>query len=104
MNFQFTAIFPDDLNLQPILISAHDSFDLSGRDYLISIQLDGAKSLYEIRYEHHCSPFKQAIIAGNTLAVGHEDYFYLFNLLTRTNILRLKMEGYFGHLYFENDL
>jgi hypothetical protein len=40
----------------------------------------------------------------NILAVGFEENFYLFDTATKTNILNLKMEGYFGHLYFNEDL
>lgn len=104
MNFDFTDKSPDDLNLQPIVISGQESSSLNWREYLIASQKEGEKSLYQIRYEHHCSPFKQAIIVDNILAVGHEEHFYLFNLTTNTNMLRLKMEGYFGHLYFDRDV
>jgi hypothetical protein len=103
MNVNFTDKLSSDLNLLPILISGSDSSHLNGREYLIIIQNDVEKDLYEIRYEAHCSPFKQAIIVDEILAVGHEEHFYLFNLTTNTNMLRLKMEWYFGHLYYHND-
>ena len=102
MTFDFTDKIPQDLNHQePILISGLDTLEFGGREYLV-INNNGM-SLYEIRYEYHCSPFKQAIIVDTILAVGHEENFYLFDLLTKTNILRLKMEGYFGHLYINSD-
>lgn len=104
MNFDFTDKFPNDLNLQPILISGHDSLNLNGREYLITIQKEGTKNLYEIRYKYQCSPFRQAIIIDKILAVGHEKHFYLFNLISNTNMISLKLEGYFGHLYFDNGL
>ena len=60
-------------------------------------------SVFEIRYEYHCSSFKEALIVDTILAVGHEEHFYLFDLTTNTNILRLKMNGYFGHLYLNDN-
>ena len=95
--------FANDLPVSdPVIISGPDSLNLNGREYLIVSQDDSEKNFYEIRYDVHCSPFKQAIIADNVLAVGYEEYFYLFDLSANTNILRLKMEGYFGHLYTDN--
>jgi hypothetical protein len=103
MNFNFADKLPASLNSEPILISGPDSFHLNRREYLIIVQDESVKKLYEIRYEYHCSPFKQAIIVDNILAVGHEEHFYLFNLMTSTNMLRLKMEGYFGHIYYDKN-
>ena len=104
MNFDFTDKAPSELNVQPIIISGDESLNSINREYLIVTDKEGAKNLYEIRYKYHCSPFKQAIIVDNVLAVGLEEYFYLFNLITNENLIRLKMHGYFGHLYFDNDL
>lgn len=102
MTFDFTNEIPQDLNHQePILISGFDTLKFGGKEYLV-INNNGT-SLYEIRYEYHCSSFKQAIIVDTILAVGYEEHFYLFDLLTKTNILRLKMRGYFGHLYINSD-
>jgi len=104
MTFVFTSILPDSVDLQPTLISGPESIHFTGKEYLIVNQNDSAKDLFEIRYEYHSSPFKQAMILKNILAVGFEEYFYLFDLFTKSNTLRLKMEGYFGHLYFNEDL
>ena len=104
MTFVFTSILPDSVDLQPTLISGSDSIHFSGKEYLIVNQNDDTKYLFEIRYEYHCGPFKQAMIVSNILAIGFEQYLYLFDLVTKTNILKLKMEGYFGHLYFNEDL
>ena len=102
MIFNFTQVIPQDLNNQePILISGLDTLELDGIEYLVID--NNEKILFEIRYEYHCSPFKQANIIDTILAVGYEENFYLFDLSTKTNILRLKMEGYFGHLYLDND-
>lgn len=103
MTFNFADTF-SDLTLRPTLISGPDSKTLSNQIYLIIKNGSVPDKLYEIRYEAHCSPFKEAMIVDNLLAVGHEEYFYLFNLETNTNILRWKMEGYFGQLYFDADL
>ena len=103
MSFNFTDTFPKDLKLPSILISGSDSLTLNNQTYLIIKNDDTSNSLFEIKYETHCSPFKQALKVDNLLAVGHEEYFYLFNLTTNKNLLRLKMEGYFGHLYYDAD-
>jgi hypothetical protein len=103
MHFSFSATIPNDLNSDPILISGSDSFNLSQEEYLI-IGTDGNISVFKIKYAFHCSPFKQAQISGNFLIVGHENYFYVFGLLNRINVLRMEMSGYFGHLYVENNL
>jgi hypothetical protein len=102
MDFSFTNVLPQVLtNKGPILISGSDTLELICKEYLI---IDNYKSsIFEIRYENHCSPFKQAFLVDTILAVGHEEHFYLFDLTTSTNVLRLKMKGYFGHQYlYEN--
>ena len=86
MTFDFTDKIPQDLHLQSILISGTGSLQFSGREYLVID--NGEKNLFEIRYEYHCSPFKQIIISDNILAVGFEENFYLFDLVTnRDNTL-----------------
>lgn len=60
---------------------------------------DNVQRAFEIRFEFRCSPFKEALIVGNLLAVGHEGFFYLFNLLSNENVQTLGMDGYFSHLY-----
>jgi|KBSSwiS6_1023812.scaffolds.fasta_scaffold03766_3 hypothetical protein len=104
MNFDFRDTFPRELNLEPILISGSDSMKFTKHTYLIAKSIGIKPVLYEIRYEIHCSPFKQAMIIDDLLAVGYEEYFYLFNLTINTNTLKLKMGGYFGHLYYDPDL
>ena len=104
MTLTFVDKIPDDFRLEPILISGLDSINLNGQEFLILDQLDNGKICFEIKYEYHCSPFKEAIIIENLLAVGHENFFFLFDLKTETNILRLEMEGYFGNIYFDHEL
>ncbi|MEO7311338.1 MAG: hypothetical protein ABIX01_13130 [Chitinophagaceae bacterium] len=102
MTFDFTVTVPQDLSHQePILISGADSLQLDGRAYLVVD--DFGKRLFEIRYEYHCSPFKQALILDTVVAVGFEAHFYLFDFITKSNLLSLEMDGYFGHLYLHND-
>lgn len=103
MQFSFSGTFPNDLNSNPILISGSDSVNLSQEDYLI-VEAGDNISVYKIKYHLHCSPFKQTQIVDNFLIVGHENYFYMFDLLDGINVLRMEMRGYFGHLYVENDL
>lgn len=101
MKFDFTDKIPQHLiDLVPVLISGSDTINFSNKEYLIT---DNEKSLFEIRYEQHCSPFKEANVIDIILAVGFEENFYLFNLIAKTNILRLKMDWYFGHQYFNDN-
>ena len=37
------------------------------------------------------------------LAVGFEENFYLFNLISQENLCSLSLSWYFGHLYFEKN-
>ena len=105
MTLNFVENIPNDFRLvEPILISGHDSVKLTGQEFLLFAQLDNEKICFEIKYEYHCSPFKEATIIENLLIVGHENFFYLFDLKTKLNILRLEMDGYFGHFYIENEL
>jgi hypothetical protein len=104
MNFIFSNDIPSSVHLKPILISGPDSTQFGGKEFLILDRDGKTEGLFEIRYEYHCSPFKQAIIVDHVLAVGFEEYFYLFDTTTQSNILKLKMEGYFGHIYFNDDL
>ena len=101
MTIEFIDDISGETNLKPVLISGSISANYSNRKYLKLIDDHTATGLYEINYEAHCSPFKEALLVDNFLAVGHEEHFYLFNIVTNQNILRLKMNGYFGHLYFD---
>ena len=103
MTYTFTAQIPDDIYGDPILISGSDSCGFSRTEYLIINERDAKPKVFEIKYNSHCSSFKQAIIHNDLLAVGHEETFYLFNLNSKTNLLNLKMFGYFGHLYLDHE-
>jgi hypothetical protein len=104
VTIQFIDDIPDDTNFKPVLISGSTSANYSNQKYLRLIDDHTAKGLYEIKYQAHCSPFEEALLVDNLLAVGHEEHFYLFNIVTNQNVLRLKMNGYFGHLYFDAEL
>ena len=105
MEYIFTEEFPNDLSFNSILISGNNSVELNGIEYLIIKKEDNKniEKIFEIRYEYSCSPFKEAIITDNILAVGHQDNFYIFDLTRQENILTLDLNGYFGHLYIHED-
>jgi hypothetical protein len=103
MKHKFVEKFPEEIYRNPVLISGKKSEMLPGIQYLL-IEKDGLIIPYEIRYEYHCSPFQEVIIENDILAVGFEEYFYLFDVTKNENMLSLKMDGYFGHIYFDNNL
>jgi hypothetical protein len=96
VTIQFIDDIPDDTNFKPVLISGSTSANYSNQKYLRLIDDHTAKGLYEIKYQAHCSPFEEALLVDNLLAVGHEEHFYLFNIVTNQNVLR--------HLYFDAEL
>ena len=104
MTLTFTDTRPDTSVLNPVLISGPMSIDCSGRTFIILSNKNELKGLFEIKYDIHCSSFREALLIDHLLAVGHEGYFYLFNTTTNQTILRLAMDGYFGHLYYNNEL
>jgi hypothetical protein len=104
MKIEFTHTLPEETKIKPILISGAISTGYSGREFLRLIDEDLIERFFEIKYEFHCSPFKEAFLIDNMLAVGHEEHFYLFNLTTNENTLRLVMNGYFGHLYYNKEI
>lgn len=103
MKFTFTDEAPR-FYITPALISGIESAELDLRKYLVLEDHDGDERVFEIRYEYHCSPFKDAIVIDEILAVGYEVGFYLFNIATNQNLLALKVDGYFGYLYFDDNL
>jgi hypothetical protein len=103
MTLEFTDTIKNAPTLNPILISGSNSFGYSNQIFLLLSQDNKIRYLYEIKYEVCNSPFKEALIIDNLLAVGLEKHFYLFNIISNENILSLEMNGYFGHLYYDND-
>ncbi len=84
------------------IISSEDPFHIGKSEYLV-VQDGEEKRAFKINYEANCSPFKIAAIKDNLLLVGHEEHFYLYDCKAKRSILILKMNGYFGHLYIEED-
>ena len=102
IQYHFIEELPNNLHGQPILISWIDSLQFHQIEYLL-IKDRNMMSIYEIRYKESLSPFKDALIRGDMLAVGHQDYFYLFDLTTNKHITKLRVWGYFGSLYREKE-
>lgn len=103
MTFQFLPQPPRDFPEQPILISGRESTSFTGQEFLVVIDHE-KEYVFEIRHEYRCSPFRDVYLAGNILGVGHEEHFYMFDVEKAENLLTLKVAGYFGGLYFEDDL
>jgi len=99
MNIEFTNSVPEELRNQILLVSGKESVKWSNVEYLLLEDNDTIKKAFQIRFEAHCSPFKDVIIRNNLLAIGHQGHFYLYDLLEDTSLLLLQVDGYFGHLY-----
>lgn len=104
MTYTFEDEIPADIPTAPLLISGADSSSFDGKVFLLVYQNNDCVAVYEIRYECHCGPFKVAIQVDNVLAVGHEAHFYLFDISAGKPLLNLKLSGYFGYLYLNNNL
>ncbi len=86
-----------------VLISGKDSLVLRGKEY-VQWTLEGRSYYGVICFESHSSPRKEALISNSCIAVGHEEHFYLYDFLINELILRIKLNGYFDHLYKDGDL
>ncbi len=58
---------------------------------------------FEIRYEYKSGPFKTAIRYGKFLAVGHEAWFYLFDLEKKEHALTINLNTYFSSVREHED-
>jgi hypothetical protein len=103
MTYRFLSQLPRDFVGQAVLISGQESANLSGQEFLI-VEDNGHEYCFEIRYDNHCSPFKEACLVDSILGVGHEGHFYLIDLATNSNLLVLELYWYFGHLYLDDKL
>src|SRR5688572_7607171 len=103
MTFKFLPQLPSDFSGQSVLISGQESANLRGQEFLI-VDDNGHEFGLEIRYDVHCSPFKEVRLLDEILAVGHEEHIYLFDLKTNANLVSIKLEGYFGHVYLDRQL
>jgi hypothetical protein len=104
MNFKFEKSIASSYKKEALLISGADSLEFNGQEYLIIEENSKNVLVFEIKYKKHCSPFKEAKFLNNILAVGHEEYFYLYNLNTKSAVLKFKVDGYFSKLYLHNGL
>lgn len=99
-----TFTFNSNLNYpEAELISGEGSFQYANSEYL-EVRYTDDEKVFRINFEYHCSPFKEAAILDNLLLVGHQEHFYVYDIKAKQNLLALKMEGYFGHLYVEDDI
>lgn len=104
ITLEFTDTLPDNTPLNPVLISGSLSAACSNQCFLTLREGTTIKGLYQIKYEAQGSPFREALLADHLLAVGHEAHFYVFNIITNETVLRLDMNGYFGHLYHDHGI
>jgi hypothetical protein len=97
MSYHFTDDPPTGAD--PVLLAG-------GRHHPVRVYLVGApgQPVFELRSPHHCSPFREAAVAGNLLAVGWEQDFCLYDLAAGRRLLEECLNGYFGHLYVEGGL
>lgn len=100
-------LFVDELGdytgAPPILISGATSVSHWGCDYLIETTEEGMTQAYMIMYDVHCSPFKEARRWKGLLVVGHEEHLHLFDTEQNRPLLVEHLEGYFGHLYQDQE-
>lgn len=103
MKVEFIEDIPENYPESPILISGKPSIYFNRRQFLSLTKQNGKLTIYEIRYEYHGSPFRQIEFLKNTLVVGHEEHCYLFDIHTNSEIKILKLSGYFGKIYLEDE-
>lgn len=104
MNFEFTNSIPEEFKKQALLISGEESAKWSNVEYLVLKDEDTIKKAFQISFDGHCSPFKDVMLHNSLLAVGHQGHFYLYDLLQNISLLILQVDGYFGHLYINENL
>lgn len=109
-HFEFIKEIPFRYTKEVPLISGTGSSVFGGQEFLIigdkENWYDDTKDIlaFEIRYEYSCSPFREVMVVNNILAVGHEEYFYLYDLNTKNSIVIFKVDGYFSHLYLHENI
>jgi hypothetical protein len=100
MTFIFQSQIPSNFIGEPVLISGEDSLALTNIEYLVSNE----RIVYEIRYEYKTSCFNDIKIFDGGLAIGHHEYFYLVDRASSEVLIKLKLSGYFGHMYYNDNL
>ena len=103
MTISFIDSLPQETALKPVLISGTNSTEYSFKIFLKLGDENLIDRIFEVRYNVRCSPYKEAMLVENLLAVGLEEHFYLFNTITNETIIILKMNGYFCHLYYDKE-
>jgi hypothetical protein len=84
------------------IISGETPFHFSNTEYLV-VQNGEERRAFQINYEYHLGPFKQAAIQENLLLVGYQQHFYLYDLAAKCSLLILKLESYFSNFYLDED-
>lgn len=100
MALYFSLSIPKYSSEPTVLVSGLDSQNLFGTEYIIN---DLTYDIYEIKYEYTSGPFKEAIFIGNLLAIGHHEYFYLFDTIGKNLVLKLKLDFYFSQIRIDNN-
>ncbi|WP_114792491.1 hypothetical protein U0035_01905 [Niabella yanshanensis] len=102
MTIQFINTIPPDIYTSPVLISGVTSSNYPHHQFLLAGNNNQQNVIYEIRYLIQCSPFREALAADHLLAVGHQEHFYLFDTIDNKPLQVLKVNDYFGHLYYND--
>lgn len=103
MKIEFIEEIPEYYSESTVLISGESSIEFNGKQFFSITKENGNLTIYEIRYEYHCSPFKQIEMLNNVIVVGYEEHCYLFEIDNNILLASLKLSGYFGHIYIKND-
>lgn len=103
MTFGFLPHLPDGMHQPYAVVPERKAAPLPFSEYLV-VQKEQETHAFEIRYEQHCGPFKEAAFFGDLLAVGLHGHFYLYNHRTKQTVSAVKMNGYFGHFYGDQHL
>jgi outer membrane protein assembly factor BamB len=88
----------------PVLITGKESLNFSNRQLVEYITDNEGTFIFEIRYEYSCGPFREILSLDNLLLIGCQQNFYIVNLERNETILNLKVEGYFGSIYIDNEI
>ena len=101
--FAFTKKIPDNYFEKPILISGKESENEAGQEFILLKQDDKIQKVFEIRYTTSCGPYKESVIFNNIIIACHHEFLYMYDMVQDINIRRIKLQGYFGHLYINKD-
>ena len=104
MEYRFSLEVTAEQRDSAFLISGPSSLTKGRQVYVLESFEDKDQRTFEIRYDHHCSPFKEIRRVLDHLFVGHEQHLYVFNLMHERPMQVLEMWGYFGHLYEHENL